>query len=132
MEWGKGDKVVGREENPQPSERALQVMGHCQDESWGPPAQETGRDGPAPVPKWRNLLVKPPAPSARISGSSLDCVPCPLLLRITAPVTLPSQGEQVSLLRPAGPAVFPHWRHLASPLRAAAAIHHLTLGAVSF
>lgn len=125
MEWGKGEKVVGREENSQTSERALQVMGHCQDERWGPPAQETGRDGPAPVPKWRNLLVKPPAPSARISGSSLDCVPCPLLLRMTAPVTLPSR-------RTGGLAVFPHWEHLSSPPTAAAATHRLTLGAVSF
>lgn len=96
MEWGKGEKVVGREENPQPSERALQVMGRCQDECWGPSARETGRDGPAPVPKWRNPLVKPPAPSARISGSSLDRLPCPLLLRMTAPERSPAGGAGVT------------------------------------
>lgn len=88
---GEGWEGFGKRGSFWPSETTLQVMGHCQDECWGPPAQET-EDMMAAVQlrKYEDLLIKPLAPSALISGFSLNYVCCPLLLKMIPPVMLPS------------------------------------------
>ena len=121
MELGKGEKVVGREGNSQPSETALQVMGHCQDECWGPPAQETGRDGPAPAPQVEEPANQATSPICPHFWFFFGLCSLSSAFEDNTTSNAPQLGQQVSLIRPAGPQS-PHtgntrpWEHTASPL----------------
>ena len=133
MEWGKGEKVVGREGNSQPSETALQVMGHCQDECWGPPAQETGRDGPAPAPQVEEPANQATSPICPHFGFFFGLCSLSSAFEDDATSNAPQLGQQVSLIRPAGPSSLPTLGTQGkSSLRAAVATHNLMVGAVSF
>lgn len=104
---GRGGEDCGERGSSWPSATTLQVMGHCQAECRGPPAQETGCDGTSPAPKVEgpaNQAINPICPHFWFFFGL-----CLLSFAFEDDTTsnVPQLGEQVSLIRRAGPRDLP-------------------------
>lgn len=62
---------------------------------------------PGQLPKYGDLLIKPPAPSAHIYRFSLNCYLLSFAFEDDTTSNAPQLGEQVSLIRPVGPSSLP-------------------------